>query len=111
MAIYHLSAQIVSRSQGRSAVAAAAYRSGSELYDSRLEKSHNFSKKNDVLGKEILLPEGAPEWMGEREPLWNAVETKENRKDAQVAREINIALRYSIGMAINKARQIVLSKS
>lgn len=92
MAIYHFSAQVVSRSQGRSAVAAAAYRSAEELHDKRLEKTHNFTNKNDVLEKEILLPDGAPKWMANREQLWNAVEQKENRKDAQLAREINIAL-------------------
>jgi Ti-type conjugative transfer relaxase TraA len=92
MAIYHLSAQVISRSQGRSSVAAAAYRSAEKLTDVRTNKTHNFTKKNDVLAKEILLPEKAPKRMGEREQLWNAVEQKENRKDAQVAREINIAL-------------------
>lgn len=92
MAIYHFSAQTISRSQGRSSVAAAAYRAGEELYDARLDKTHDFTKKNDVLEKEILLPDGAPVWMKDREQLWNAVEQKENRKDAQSAREINIAL-------------------
>jgi Ti-type conjugative transfer relaxase TraA len=62
------------------------------LHDERLDKTHDFTSKNDVLEKEILLPDGAPEWMKDREALWNAVEKKENRKDAQSAREINIAL-------------------
>ena len=31
-------------------------------------------------------------WMGDREKLWNAVETAETRKDAQLSREINVAL-------------------
>ena len=101
MAIYHFSAQVVSRSQGRSAMAAAAYRAAEELHDDRLNKSYDFTKKNDVLEKEILLPEGAPEWMQDRESLWNAVEKKESRKDAQVAREINIALPKELNQTQN----------
>jgi Ti-type conjugative transfer relaxase TraA len=92
MAIYHLSAQVISRSQGHSSVAAAAYRSAEKLTDERVGRTFDFTKKNDVLAKEILLPEKAQECMQEREQLWNLVEQKENRKDAQVAREINIAL-------------------
>ena len=59
MAIYHFSAKVIQRSQGRSAVAAAAYRSGSELEDERLGRSHDFTAKADVVHSEILLPEGA----------------------------------------------------
>ncbi len=92
MAIYHFSAQIISRSQGRSSVAAAAYRSSEKIIDQNTGLTHDFTKKNDVLMSEILLPSGAPEWMADREKLWNAVEQTERRKDAQVAREINIAL-------------------
>src|SRR5262249_12903451 len=92
MAIYHFSAQIISRSQGRSSVAASAYRSASKLRDERTDLTHDFTKKNDALKTEILLPKNAPVWMKEREKLWNAVEKTEKRKDAQVAREINIAL-------------------
>ena len=101
MAIYHFSVQVVSRSQGRSSVAAAAYRAAENLHDERLNKSYDFTKKNDVLEKEILLPIGAPKWMQNREQLWNAVEKKENRKDAQVAREINIALPLELNQAQN----------
>lgn len=92
MAIYHFSAQVISRSQGRSSVSAAAYRAGEKIADERTGDIHNFSKKNDVIASEILLPKNAPEWMLDRDKLWNAVELKENRKDAQLAREINIAL-------------------
>ena len=92
MAIYHFSAQVISRSQGRSVVAAAAYRSAEKLHDEKLEKSYNFTKKNDVVAKEILLPENAPIELKDRATLWNKVEQKESRKDAQLAREINISL-------------------
>ena len=92
MAIYHFSAQIISRSQGRSSVAAAAYRAAEKIVDETTGLTHDFTKKNDVIQSEILLPMGAPEWMAHRSELWNAVEQSEKRKDAQVAREINIAL-------------------
>ncbi len=93
MAIYHLSGKIISRSQGRSAVAAGAYRAAEKLVDERTGLTHDFTKKAaDVFHREILLPEGAPAWMGERERLWNHVEVVEKRKDAQLAREFNIAL-------------------
>jgi len=92
MAIYHFSAQVISRSQGRSSVAAAAYRSSEKLLDERTNEVHDFTRKSDVLEKEILLPKDAPAWMGDREKLWNAVETAETRKDAQLSREINVAL-------------------
>ena len=92
MAIYHFSAQIISRSQGRSCVAAAAYRSAEKIIDEHTGLTHDFTKKNDVRMSEVLLPEGAPEWMASRSELWNKIEQTEKRKDAQVAREINIAL-------------------
>ncbi len=92
MAIYHFSAQVISRSQGRSSVAAAAYRSSEKLLDERTGNVHDFTKKSDVVDKEILLPKDAPSSLSNRQTLWNAVEQAENRKDAQVAREINVAL-------------------
>ncbi len=93
MAIYHFSGQVISRSQGRSAVAAAAYRSAERLLDERTELVHDFTAKEmDIVFKEVLLPENAPEWMKDREKLWNAVEASEKRKDAQLAREFNVAL-------------------
>jgi len=92
MAIYHFSALVISGSQGISSVAASACRSAEKLLDERTGQEHDFTNKSDVLSKEILLPKDAPEWMRDRSTLWNAVEAVEKRVDAQVAREINIAL-------------------
>jgi len=95
MAIYHVSAQIIGRSQGRSAVASAAYRAAEKLHDERTGLTHDYTKKaHDILYKEIMLPANAnvQEWMKDREKLWNAVEATEERKDSQLAREFNIAL-------------------
>src|SRR3546814_969925 len=60
MAIYHFSAKVISRANGSSAVASAAYRSASELHDDRLGRIQDFSNKAGVVHSEIMLPEGAP---------------------------------------------------
>jgi Ti-type conjugative transfer relaxase TraA len=92
VAIYHLSAKVISRADGRSAVAAAAYRAAEELHDERLGRAHDFTNKAGVIHSEILLPEGALARLADRTTLWNEVEATEKRKDAQLAREIEIAL-------------------
>lgn len=92
MAIYHYSAQVISRSQGRSAVAAIAYRTGTKLTDDRTGLIHDYTKKRGIAHVEILAPANAPEWVYHREILWNQVEAAEKRKDSQVAFEVNLAL-------------------
>jgi Ti-type conjugative transfer relaxase TraA len=109
MAIYHFTAKVISRSKGRSAVAAAAYRSASEIHDLRQDLNFDYSAKPDVIHSEILVPEGAPEWVHSRELLWNAVEAGEKRRDAQVAREVEFALPEELSQpeAIGLAREFV----
>lgn len=92
MAIYHASVKIISRSAGRSAVAAAAYRSASEMTDERTGEVHDYARKGGVTHSEIIAPEGAPAWATDRASLWNAVEAAEKRKDSQLAREVEVAL-------------------
>ena len=92
MAIYHLHVKVIGRKSGSSAVASAAYRSGSRLRDERLDRSHDFSAKRGVVHSEVLLPENAPEAWSDRERLWNDVEAFEVRKDAQLAREVEFAI-------------------
>src|SRR5215213_8491960 len=107
VAIYHFSAKMIARSNGRSAVAAAAYRSASGLLDEREARPHDFRQKADVVHSEILLPDGAPEHWADRAVLWNAVEAAEKRKDAQLAREVEFALprevRRKEGVALARA--------
>lgn len=103
MAIYHLSGSIISRSQGRSAIASAAYRSGEKLLDVREGTTYDYTKKQDVVYSEIFLPEHAPESFKNREVLWNSVEQNEKRKDAQLAREFNISLPRELTIEQNKA--------
>jgi hypothetical protein len=92
VAIYHLSAKVISRSGGRSSVAAAAYRTAGRLRDERQGLKHDYSRKRGVVHSEIMAPENAPDWMHNRDQLWNAVEAVEKRRDAQLAREIEVAL-------------------
>jgi ATP-dependent exoDNAse (exonuclease V) alpha subunit len=92
MAIYHLTARAVCRSKGHSAVAAASYRAGELLCDERRHCRHDYRRRHGVLAAEILAPDGAPAWMRMRESLWNSVELIEKRKDACVARELEVAL-------------------
>jgi Ti-type conjugative transfer relaxase TraA len=92
MAIYHLHVKVIGRKSGSSAVASAAYRSGSRLRDERLDRSHDFSSKRHVVHSEVMLLENAPEAWNDRERLWNDVEAFEVRKDAQLAREVEFAI-------------------
>jgi Ti-type conjugative transfer relaxase TraA len=92
MAIYHLHVKVIGRKSGSSAVASAAYRSGSRLRDERLGRDQDFSAKRSVVHSEVMLPENAPQSWIDRERLWNDVEASEVRKDAQLAREVEFAL-------------------
>lgn len=92
MAIYHLHVKNISRGDGRSAVAAAAYRAGETLPNEAEERESRFGGRRNVVHSEIILPAGAPAWMADRAQLWNAVEAAEKRKDARLAKEIEFAL-------------------
>ena len=96
MADYRLSAKIIGRSSGRSSVAAAAYRAAERLEDERSGLDHDYTRKNGVLHTEILAPDDAPDWMKDRAQLWNAVEAVERRKDAQLAREVQLSLPHEL---------------
>ncbi|MGA0560778.1 MobQ family relaxase [Larkinella sp. VNQ87] len=86
----------------RSVVACASYRSGEVLKDERYEKTHDFTRKENVLHSEIITPEGAPDWMSDREKLWNAVEAGEKRIDAQLAKEIILTLPRNLDLEQHK---------
>ena len=92
IAIYHCSIKIISRGKGKSAVAAAAYRSGEKLTNDYDGTTHDFTRKGGIVHTEILLPDNAPREYADRSTLWNAVEAVEKSKNAQLSREIEIAL-------------------
>ena len=92
MAIFHLSIKIVSRSSGKGAVAAAAYRAGVKLEEKETGYTHDYTRKSGVIYSEIFLPANAPQEYQNREILWNEVQKVEKKSDAQLAREIEVAL-------------------
>ena len=92
MAIFHLSVKTISRSAGRSATAAAAYRAGAKITDERTGEIHDYTRKGGVESAALILPDNAPEWARDRAHLWNAAEQAEKRKNSTVAREFEIAL-------------------
>lgn len=99
MAIYHFSVKNISRAQGRSAVACAAYRSGEKLIDERQGKEQDYTKKTGVELTRIYAPIGTNAELLDRGQLWNAVEKTERRKDANLAREFEIALPQELNKA------------
>ncbi|EIP6020337.1 MobA/MobL family protein [Salmonella enterica] len=92
MAIFHMSAQRISRSKGHSSVAAAAYRHGEKMTDEHTGEIHDYSKKKGVSDSVVLIPEGADKRFLKPEYLFNTIEKCEKRKDAQLALEVNISL-------------------
>ena len=109
MAIYHLSASIVKRSAGRSVTAAAAYRAADKIEDIKTGIIHDYNRKQGVDYSEIISPLSPNsnlenEWLTNRAELWNKVELIEKRKDAQLAREVTIA----IPCELPRAKQIAL---
>ncbi|MEK4948695.1 MobA/MobL family protein, partial [Carnobacterium sp. FSL W8-0810] len=84
MAIYHVSAKIISRSKGQSAISSAAYRSGEKLYSERYNET-KFYRRDIQPVTFILKPTHAPDWCLNRERLWNEVENYEKSKNAQLS--------------------------
>lgn len=110
MALYHFEVTQVKRSEGRSVVAAAAYRSGEKLHSDYYEEDADYTRKHGVVRSEILLPSHAPPEYADRETLWNAVEKAERGAKAQLAYSFDIALQNEFSMEENiaLARQFVL---
>ena len=99
MAIYHLEAKVISRGAGRSAVAAAAYMSCSQILNDYDGVQHDYTRKQGLVWQQIFLPEYAPPKWSERSALWNAVEENEKTKDSRLAREFVVALPIEMGKA------------
>lgn len=92
MAIFHLSVKMISRGKGKSAVAAAAYRSGEKITSDYDGITHDYTRKRGVVRTSIALPKNAPLKFYNRSKLWNTVEKIEKAKNAQLAREIEVAI-------------------
>ena len=105
VASYHLSVKTIKRSAGRSATAAAAYRSGELILCEREGRVHDYTRKHGVEQTFILAPEHAPDWAHDRAALWNAAEAHETRSNSVTAREWELALPSEIS-AEERARLI-----
>ena len=102
MAIYHLAVKVISRSSGRSATGAAAYRSGEKIKDEKNDLTHDYTKKDGISHTDILHPDDAPDWVNDRSMLWNEVEACEKRHDSQLCREVEVALPEELSLEQNK---------
>ncbi len=89
---YHCSVKTVSRSAGRSVVAAAAYRLGECLHDEVHAVTHDYTRKRGIEASFTVTPADAPEWAHDAESLWNAAERRETRKNSTLGREVELAL-------------------
>jgi len=104
MAIYYCHVAKISRSDGRTATAAAAYRSGTKIVDHHIGETFDYRRKQGVEYSQIILPQPAESFFNQthtntpnkdqsqRELLWNLAEETETRKNSVVAREVRVAL-------------------
>jgi hypothetical protein len=101
MRTHELTARVdaISRGDGRSATAAAAYRACCIIECEREGRTHDYTRKRGLEVTAVVLPAGAPEWALDRARLWNAAELREKngkrganaggfKANAQVAREV-----------------------
>ena len=108
MASYHLSVKTIKRSAGRSATAAAAYRSGSVIACDREGRVHDYSRKAGIEACFILAPEDAPEWVQDRAALWNAAEARETRKNVC---DVCVPLPFDLLRVVAQVAQVFMSSS
>ena len=90
MTFFSFNVSYVSRRQGRSVSAVAAYRSGERLHDYYTGKIHDYTNRKDILFKQILLPLDAPPECENRQTFITAIDSSENRSDSRTAREIKL---------------------
>ena len=110
MALYHFHVTQVSRGDGQSAVASAAYRAGEKLYDTYYGETHDYTRKGGVILNEIILPDKAPERFKDRTTLWNEVEHVEKYPRAQLAYSFDFALQNELSREenIRIAREFIM---
>ncbi len=111
MAVPHFSVSIVARGSGRSAVLSAAYRHCAKMDYEREARTIDYTRKQGLLHEEFIIPADAPEWLqsmiadrsvsGASEAFWNKVEEFEKRSDAQLAKDVTIALPIELSVEQN----------
>ncbi|WP_060679604.1 MobQ family relaxase [Virgibacillus halodenitrificans] len=102
MSTYYLNVNMISRGKGQSAVASAAYRSGENLYSKLDMETKDYKTRSVQPDTFIEAPKHAPEWVYNREKLWNEVEWHENKSNSQLAREVRVALPIELDNDIQK---------
>jgi hypothetical protein len=105
VAIYYLDVSIISRGKGQCATAAAAYRAGQRIHDERTGLTFDYTRRRSEIETEIHAPAGSPAWVQDRQRLWNGVERAERRGDAQLSRELKVAI--PIELDRDQGRQLV----
>ena len=98
----HFSVNIISRGKGKSAVASAAYISGEKIKNEWDGVTHDYTRKEKVLVKNIILPDHIPKEFKDRSTLWNKVEMAEKNSNAQLARQFIIGLPKELNLSENK---------
>lgn len=99
---FHYSVNIISRGKGKSAVASAAYISGEKIKNEWDGVTHDYTRKEKVLVKNIILPDHIPKEFNDRSTLWNKVEMAEKNSNAQLARQFIIGLPKELTLSENK---------
>ncbi|HFE0883677.1 TPA: MobQ family relaxase, partial [Streptococcus agalactiae] len=99
---FHFSVNIISRGKGKSAVASAAYISGEKIKNEWDGVTHDYTRKEKVLVKNIILPDHIPKEFNDRSTLWNKVEMAEKNSNAQLARQFIIGLPKELTLSENK---------
>lgn len=110
MAIYHANLKNFSRGKGDSSLAAAAYRAGLDLMDTKTRDWHRYSQRRGVAAVHMLAPAGSPQWCSDAKAFWDANEQWETRKNAMVARELEVSLPHELSSAQREALAIALGQ-
>ena len=84
----------ISRSDGRSAVACAAYRACEKLEDLTFGKTQDYTKKKGLEYKNIYAPEHTNTKLLDRQTLWNTVEKKEFNANGSMKANARLAKEY-----------------
>lgn len=110
MAIYHANMKNFSRGKGDSSIAAAAYRAGLDLMDTKTRHWHRYSQRRGVAAVHMLAPAGSPQWCSDPKTFWDANEQWETRKNAMVARELEVSLPHELSGPQREALAIALGQ-
>ena len=98
MAIFHLNESNISRSDGRSVVACAAYRACEKLLDHTYGNTQDYTRKKGLEYKSIYAPEHTNEKLLDRQTLWNEVEKKEFNANGSMKANARLAKEYTCAL-------------